>query len=169
MAEITKIGAVPTIPWATYNTGAGNIVGGPSRSQLMEGPSDRVGSGFIAGEALGPFDACFIFAGYVFRSEADNATHAYGAPYGTATAVQAARVDGFAAGQTQAGEAVTLWGSGVEANYTTVASSGAVALDLFLSATVPGGLATTAATVSSVVQSPVAFYLGDGRIRIQKK
>jgi hypothetical protein len=170
MAEITKIGTVPAPTWFTYTTGAGAIIGGPSRTQLDIPDTGRFGSGWIAGEALGPGDACYVFAGAVFRSEADGATHVYGGSFGTATAVQAAQVVGYAAAQVQAGEAVTLYAPGVELNYTTVASSGSVPIPLYLSSTVPGGLSTVpsvAGSLSATVQPSVAYYLGDGRIRIK--
>jgi hypothetical protein len=169
MADVTKIGSVPAPTWATYSAGSGNIIGGPSRTQLHESDSDRVGSGYIAGEALNPWDACFIYLGSVYRTIADNATHTYGS-LAPASAVQAAKVDGFAAMQVQAGEAVTLWGTGVEAAYTTAAFMVSTLgtdspADLYPSQANAGALATAAPANGAVGQTPVARYLGAGRIR----
>ena len=171
MAEITKIGSVPAPTWVTYAAGAGNIIGGPSRSQLHIDDSKRVGSGYLAGEAIGPWDAVYLYtpAGatvpQVFRSFADTTlgTRANGA-----SSLQSARVAGFADAQAQAGEAVTILGLGVEAIYTTVALSGSVFKDFYVSGITPGALTDTAVSVNNVIQPAVAQYLGDGRIRASK-
>ena len=168
MADITKIGSVPAPSWASYSAGAGNIIGGPSRTVLHIADTDRVGSGYLAGEAIGPWDAVFLFTPtnatvpLVYRSFADatNGTRSYGA-----TSQQSARVLGYAANQVQAGEAVTILGVGVEANYTTVSASGSQPIDLYLSGVTIGGLATAPVSIAAVVQPPVAQYMGDGRIR----
>jgi len=167
MAEITRIGSVPGFVngIAAYNTGFGTIVGGPSGTQLIVPDTSRVGSGYLAGEALNPGDAVFIFNKRVYACLADGNTATLAGQ--VASALQRAKCEGFASEQTQAGEPVTIWDSNVELAYTTETLSGTVAKDYYVSATVKGGLADAAATVSTVVQPAVAHYLGDGRIRIK--
>lgn len=167
MAEITRIGAVPGFVngIAAYNTGFGTIIGGPSGTQLQVPDNARIGSGYLAGEALNPGDAIFIFNKRVYQSLADGNTAVYAGA--TATALQRAKCEGFASEQTQPGEAVTVWAPSVELAYTTETASGTLAKDYFVSTTIKGGLADAAATVTSIVQPTVARYLGDGRIRIK--
>jgi hypothetical protein len=167
MIEMTRIGSVPGIGipnWATYVAGSGVIIGGPSRTHLSVPDTARVGSGLIAGEALNPWDACFIFRNFVYQSLANNAARVI-TGVGTTTALERARCDGFADLQTQAGEAVTLWGSHIDAAYTTTAIAGVTPIDLYVSTTIAGGLCDTSSTITSIVQPPVARYLGDGRVR----
>lgn len=167
MAEITRIGAVPGFVngIAAYNATFGTIIGGPSGTQLDVPDTARVGSGYKAGEALNPGDAVQIFNNLVYQAIANGTNRTLAGQ--TCTGTQSAYVQGFASEQTQPGEAVTIWAPSVELAYTTTTASGTVAKDYFLSTTVPGGLADSAATVSSVVQPVQARYLGDGRIRIK--
>jgi len=107
-------------------------------------------TGKIAGEEIGPGDACYIKTsdGKIYRSTgaANNA---------------AARVRGFAALGCKAGEALTLY------FYVTYRYGASLPLgeDLFLSATVPGGLATTAPFAGAL---PVAFVVDDTRIYVRQ-
>lgn len=167
MAEITRIGAIPGFVngIAAYNAGFGTYIGGPSGTQLDVPDIARVGSGYLAGEALLPGDAVFLFNNRVYACLADGATATYAGV--VATALQRVACEGFASEQAQPGEAVTIWGRSVELTYTTTVASGTVAKDYFISTTVKGGLADTAATITTVVQPSVARYLGDGRIRIR--
>lgn len=167
MAEITRIGAVPGFVngIAAYNTGFGTIVGGPSGTQLQVPDTARIGSGYLAGEALNPGDAVQIFNKRAYQAIANGTTRTLAGQ--SCSGTQSAYVQGFASEQTQPGEAVTIWAPSVELAYTTEAVSGTIAKDYFLSTTVPGGLADGPATISSVVQPTIARYLGDGRIRIK--
>jgi hypothetical protein len=165
MSEVTRVGSVPAIPFATYNAGSGVIIGGPSRISMDVPYVGRVGSSLPAGEPIFPGDACFIFKGYVFRAIADAGTPTY-AGVGTVTGAQRAKCDGFSANQAQKDEAVTLWATNVELSYC-LPSFSVDRQDFYVSTTVYGGLATTPATVSSVVQPAVASYLGDGTIKIK--
>jgi len=172
--QITKIGAVPTLLFgdAAYNTSGGvslgAVIGGPSRTQLDVHDAGRYGSGILAGENLQPWDACFVYQGRAYRCEADDTGHTYTGPTLSVSGTQAATFDGFADAMTQAGEPVTLYRGGVEANYVSATSLTAIGnghVELYISASVKGGLQDTAPTVNSVVQAAVAISLGDGRIR----
>lgn len=103
--------------------------------------------GLKAGEALAAGDACYIKAsdGLVYKSTGAAAT----AP---------AQVDGFAAEECAAGEAITLYHN-VRFRYGSGLTPGA---KLFLSGTVAGGLADAATTggtawVAKVIKSNVIF------------
>jgi len=177
--QVRKIGAVPTLLGgdATYSAGLGQVLGGPSRTQMHVEDSNRVGSGLIAGENLGAWDACFVVyqngVGYVYRSFADNNTGTYTNPAVTVTATQKARCVGFADAQTFAGEAVTLWGAHVEANYVHpldsgslkgLATIGTILVALFVSESTAGGLQDAVSSVINTLPA-VAVSEGDGRIR----
>lgn len=104
-------------------------------------------SELLAGEAIGVCDACYIKSdGKVWLATG-------------AAANAAARVRGFSAKPASVNEAVTLL-EGCIIGYVTGAALGA---DLFLSGTVPGGLADAASTGGT---SPIAFVVDALRIKI---
>lgn len=107
----------------------------------------KLGDGLLAGEAIAVGDACYIKSdGLVWLATG-------------AAANAAARVRGFAAKPAAAGEPITIMHA-VNFGYVTGAALGA---DLYLSGTVPGGLADAASTGGT---SPIAFVVDANRIRV---
>lgn len=120
--------------------------GTPSLCTTLPSSEHRI-SGLLAGEALAAGDACVISSsGTVLLSNgaADDAN---------------ARVHGWAAMDTAAGEAVTLYHD-VNFNYGTGVTPGA---NYYLSAATEGALSTVATTGGLV---PIAFGLPGGRLRV---
>ncbi len=134
------------------------IIGEPSALTLhavsANNPALQVGAGLIAGEAIGPYDACYISDGtvgtvnYVYRSQA---------------IAGKSRVHGYAARQVFAqGDPVTLH-HGMDVEYIDTASPAGLAYTgkggapAFLSATVPGGLDDASTATYGI--APVAFIL----------
>ena len=135
MAEATKGTTNPTLstPW-------------PSAESLI--------TGLYAGEDLG-------FADVVYLKQSDNKVwKATGA-----AANAAARAIGFTTNRCKAGDPITLIrkGSGVMIGYQPIISAAAApaAARLYLSGTVPGGLADAASTGGTEI---LAWVVGDGRI-----
>jgi hypothetical protein len=111
-------------------------------------------TGLLAGENIAQGDACYVASsGSVMRATG-------------AAANAAAKVIGFAAKAADNGEAITL-ARNVNMGYSPLVASVAVnpGTDLFLSGTVPGGLADAASTGGTV---PIAVVLDlDGRIYLK--
>lgn len=123
------------------------VSGTPSLATPVPCPAHRVGSGFLAGEAITAGQPCYIKASdgkvYVSTGAAANA---------------AAKVDGFAAQATAAGEAVTLL-TDVDFRYGAGMTPGT---RLYLGATA-GILADAASTGGTGV---VGIVLDATRIRV---
>jgi hypothetical protein len=111
-------------------------------------------TGLLAGEAIAQGDACYIASsGSVMRATG-------------AAANAAAKVFGFASKAADNGEAITLARHLNMAYSPLVAGTPVVAgTDLFLSGTVPGGLADAASTGGTVVIAVVIDV--DGRIYLK--
>lgn len=104
-------------------------------------------SGLFAGEALGPFDACYINAdGKVYKASG-------------AAANAAAKVRGFAAQAVGIGEAITLY-TNPRVRYGAALTPG---IQLFLSGTVAGGLADAASTGGTGI---VGFAVDATRVQL---
>jgi hypothetical protein len=151
MAQITKRGRTSPV------TGNLVIIDGPSIITLNP-PTTCYEPPLIAGEPIGPMDACFINPtdSRVYRSFGA-VTYTGVAP--SATAAQAGRVMGFAKEQVfTAGEPVTLVHS-LDVEYVLLTAAIGSGKPLFVSDTVFGGLADaatstgTAAVAFSQVQS----------------
>lgn len=120
--------------------------GKPSLASVLPPQSQRPG-GKIAGEAIAAGDCCYINAdGLVYRSTG-------------AAANAAAKVRGWADVDTPIGEAVTLLFD-VNLHYGAGLTPGT---NLYVSATVPGGLSDTATTGGV---APVAFVWDATRIHV---
>lgn len=119
-------------------------------ASIQAPPPNRL-SGKIAGEALSQLDACYIKAsdGLVYKSN------------GTTLNNEAAKVRGYADGDTPIGEAVTLL-HGMLVQYGSGLTPGA---SYYASAAVPGGLSTTATTGGT---GEVAFAYDTKRIFIKQ-
>lgn len=124
--------------------------GTPSVSTLLPGGECYVGSGLLAGEAIGAGDACYVKAsdGKVWKSTG-------------AAANAAAKVRGWAAGGAAVGEAVTLM-SGVDFYYGSGLTPGT---DYYLSGTTAGGLDTATSTGGTAA---IAFAIDATRIRVRQ-
>lgn len=120
--------------------------GSPRLSTL--GPSKEHSESLIAGEALAAGDACYI------KSDG-KAWKATGA-----AANAAAVVRGFAAKDTQVGEAITIYHN-VNFRYGAGLTPGA---DYYLSGTTAGGLDTAASTGGTV---PIAYAVDATRIHVK--
>ena len=121
----------------------------PSLSTLTPGNEHKF-SGLYAGEAIGAGDACYINStdGKLYRSSG-------------VAANAAAVVDGYAAQNYLAGDAMTIfWG--VNFAYGAGLTPGT---SLYLSGTVPGGLDTAPSTGGTV---PIARTMTSGRIHLKK-
>jgi hypothetical protein len=137
VAEITKA-------TVTRNTVA---VPTASLASLVPG-QDKTIVGLVAGEAINIMDACYIKSdGKVWLATGAAAT----AP---------ARVRGFAMGGAAINEPVTLIHGVNVGSYAAAMTPGA---DLYLSGTVPGGLADAASTGGL---SPIAFAISATKIRL---
>lgn len=118
----------------------------PSITTVLPASNDKI-SGLLAGEALTVGAACYIKSdGKVWLSTG-------------AAANAAAKVDGYCMVGAAAGDAVTLvWNVNVQ--YGTGLTPGA---RVFLSGTVPGGLADAASTGGT---APIGFVVDATRIRL---
>jgi hypothetical protein len=111
--------------------------GTPSPATALPG-NEHVIAGYLAGEALGAFDACRLGSDKkIYRSS------------GAAATVNA-NVHGYTAQAYNAGEPVTLYDH-IQSHYGAGMTPGT---SLFLSGTTPGGLDTAASTGGTV---PIAF------------
>lgn len=119
--------------------------GTPSLCSLLPNGADVL-SGLLAGEALTPFDACYIKSdGLVWKSNGTSAN-------------AAAKVDGYAAKGAGVGEAVTLY-KNVRVRYGTGLTPGA---RVYLSAT--AGTLSDAATTGGT--APIGFVVDATRIHL---
>lgn len=121
--------------------------GNPSLSSLTTPHNDQL-SGLLAGETIAPGDACYI------RTSDNKVMRSTGA-----AANAAAKVRGYAMGGAALNEPVTL-ASGIRFRYGAALSPGA---DLYLSATVPGGL-SDAATTGGV--APIGYVVDATRVKL---
>ena len=121
--------------------------GTPSLASLKPGPNEQT-TGLVAGEAIGPFDACRIHTdGKVYKSSG-------------AAANASAEVHGYAAGEYAAGDkGVTLYHGTINVRYGSGLTPGA---NVFLSATTAGGLEDAATTGGT---RKLGFVLDATRIR----
>jgi hypothetical protein len=126
----------------------------PSLSTPVPRPPDLI-VGLIAGEDIAAGDAVYLKNdGKIWKATG-------------AAANAAAKVIGFATGAAKTGEAVTVArvNSGIMFGYKPQVSGTDVAAGtaLYLSGTVPGGLADAASTGGT---APIAIAIGDGRIML---
>lgn len=121
----------------------------PSLSSLLPNGADNL-SGLIAGEEIDAFDACYV-------KQSDNRVYKSTG----AAANAAAKVRGYAQFPSKVGEAVTLL-KNVRARYASDLSA-LVGSNVFLSGTVPGGLADAASTGGA---SPIGFVVDKTRIQL---
>ena len=123
--------------------------GTPSLSSVTPPQSSTI-VGLKAGENIAAGDACYIRAsdGRVMRSSG-------------AAANAAAKVRGYAFVQANAGEAITLY-FGVNFRYGAGLTPGT---DVYLSGTVPGGLADAASTGGT---GPIGFVVDATRIHLTR-
>lgn len=128
----------------------------PSPSTLVPG-HDKMICGLLAGEAIAAGDLVYI------KSSDGKVWKATGA-----AANEAARVEGMAPESASAGEAVSIYRN-MEFGYKPLVGGNPVAVGatLFLSGTVPGGLADAASTGDAVGVATVID--ADGRIRVGHK
>lgn len=126
--------------------------GTPSLCTMGAESGERIAGDIFAGEALAACDACYINPadGLVYRS------------LGTAAAgSDSAQVHGFTARSAKTGDAVSLY-LNVNFRYGTNLTPGK---RLYLSPTMPGGLADAASTGGT---APVAFVIDATRIRVRQ-
>lgn len=122
--------------------------GTPSPASVGPDAGERLGT-FTADVAIAAGDACRLTSTGVALSSG-------------AAANASADVYGWAGHAAAAGEQVTLW-SNINFGYADPNGATALPQKLYLSATVAGGLSTTATTGGT---KPCAFLLPRGRIRV---
>jgi hypothetical protein len=136
MAEVVRSTLAPINSYTFPTISAGSIC------SVNPAPADLMGYNFIAGAAIAAADSVYVASdGKVY-------------PASGAAANAAARVRGQAAQSADIGGPVTI-ARGLCFYYAAGLTPGA---DLFLSGTVPGGLATTASTGGTV---PIAYAVTD--------
>ncbi len=138
-------------------------LGTPSPVQLAI-PTTNKYAGLIAGEQLGPGDACFIqdADGQVYKSNETAGGGPSGPSSSSASEAEGSRVDGYAAVSTKPSDPVTLLYDVVFAYAALTQTPG---VPVFLSAVVEGGIDDTQENSDT---PQIGLTLGSGKIHLKQ-